>query len=205
MKMNKIGQSIKHGIATALLIGVAVIGLATGFESSAQAQERFRAFQLQNTAFGTTYFLSGGTNQSQGEGTYVYTGGTNSVTITNNAGGGAVSYYSNSTAIPFPLGFAQNVPVWWDLAATASGTGTSNLVFGLDLSFDNVNWISNAVTATLALTGSNNLATAVVYFPLGNGGSTNIFSGYTWGRWSYISTTQTNPVTVSQNQLQVYR
>lgn len=195
--MNKIGQSIKRGIARALLVGVAALALAMSFESNAQAQERLRMFQLINTSIGTGYYLTGGTNQNQGEGVYVYTGGTNSITLTNSQ-----TIYAPTSAVPFSLAPFQNVPVWWNLTTTAAGAGTSNTVVGVDLTADGVYWQSNAVSATIAQTGTGTNI-ALVYFPLNNG--TNVFSGWSQARWSYASTTQTNNVTLLQNQFQLVR
>lgn len=199
---NKIVESLNRRIAKAVLIGVAVVGLAMGFESSATAQERFIYKQMTNTAFGTAYFLTGGSNIVTGNGYQIYQGGTNSVTLTNLLASQNVISNSPSTATPFSLDFAQNVPVWWDASAYAGGTGTSNLVLQLDLSPNGSTWIVQAVTATLPLTGTSTNE-QLFYFALSNG--TNVFSGYSWARWSFAYSTQTNNVTVVKNQLQVYR
>ena len=198
MKQNK--RSYRGGMFSLVetLIVIAVLGLVAAISTpNASAQQRLRPFVLHNTAIGTAYDLLGGTQQNQGEGVYVYTGGTNSVTLTN-----AQSIYAPTTAVPFSLAPLQNVPVWWNLAATAAGTGTSNTVVGLDLSADGVYWTSNSITATIAQTGTGTNI-ALVYFPLNNG--TNVFSGWSQARWSYASTAQTNNVTLLANQLQVVR
>lgn len=198
MKQNKC--SYRGGMFSLVetLIVIAVLGLlAASSLPTLHAQERLRGYQLQNSALGTAYFLTGGSNTIVGSGRVVYQGGTNSVTLTN-----AQSIYAPTSAVPISLAPLQNVPVWWNLATTAANTGTSNTVVGLDLTADGTYWVSNAVTATIAQTGTGTNV-ALVYFPLSNG--TNVFSGWSQARWSYASTTQTNNVTLLQNQLQVVR
>ena len=180
------------------LILITLLGLfALWAPPPAAAQEYLHGYQLTNTVFGTAYYPLGGTNQSQGDGVYLYTGGTNSVTLTNTQ-----TLYAPATATAISLAPFQNVPAWWNLATTAAGAGTSNTVVGLDLTADGVYWNSNAITATIAQAGTGTNI-ALVYFPLSNG--TNVFSGWSQARWSYASTTQTNNVTLLQNRLQLVR
>jgi prepilin-type N-terminal cleavage/methylation domain-containing protein len=177
-----------------MMIVIAMLVILT--RRVAVAQEQMVKKQLQNTTFGTGYFLAGGSNVLWQDGTTIYTGGTNSVTLTN-----AQATYSPATATPISLAFAQNVPVWWLLATTSANAGTSNTVVGLDLTADGVYWTSNSVTATIAQTGTGT-NTSLVYFPLNNG--TNVFSGWTQARWSYAQTAQLTNVTLLQNQLQSF-
>ena len=180
------------------ILVIAVLGLVAAISiPNAHAQERLRNYQLQNTGIGTAYFLTGGSNTVVGAGRVVYQGGTNSVTLTNSQ-----TIYAPSTAVAMSCAPLQNVPVWWNLAATASGAGTSNTVVGIDLTADGTYWVSNAVTATIAQNGTGTNV-ALVYFPLSNG--TNVFSGWSQWRWSYASTAQPNNVTLLANQLQVVR
>lgn len=188
--MKKLNKTI-GAVALALLALLAIT-----FTASAQPIQ-LKSITLTNFNIGTLYYPLGGSNVSQGEGTYFYTGGTNTVTLTN-----AQTIYAPSTAASFSLAALQNVPVWWSLAVTCGNAGTSNTVVGLDLSPDGVYWTSNTVTATIASAGTaTNVAN--IYFPLNNG--TNVFSGYSRGRWSYASTAQTNNVTLLQNRLQAVR
>lgn len=167
-----------------ILSGIAAFTLAMGFTTTSQAQERFRNNALTNTAMPTAYAMQGGTN---------------SVTATN-----AQTLYSPSTAKAVFLGGMQNVPVYWDVAVTAAGAGTSNTVVGLDLSADEngVYWASNALTTTIAQVGTGTNTSHVL---LGVTNGVNALSGYQWARWGYISTTQTNNVTLLQNHLRNFR
>jgi len=158
------------------MIGIAAVTLAMGLASNAVAQERIRATLLVNPAFPT-----GGSN----------------VTLTNSQ-----ATYAPGTAVPVALNGLQTVPVWWVVTTTSAGAGTSNTVVGLDLSADGTYWSSNALTATIAQTGTGTNI-ALTYFPVNNG--TNVFSGYQLARWSYASTAQLTNVTLLVNQLQAYR
>lgn len=180
-------------IVTALLGLLAVVAIP-----QLHAQERLRAYPLVNSGIGTAYAPAGGSNVMTTLGVYVLAGNTNTVTLTNGQ-----SIYAPSTATAFSCAPLQNVPVWWNLAATASGAGTSNTVVGIDLTADGTYWVSNALTATIAMNGTSTNV-ALIYFPLSSNG-TNAFSGWSQWRWSYASTSQTNNVTLLQNRLQVVR
>lgn len=172
----KLKKMIRNCIAA---VALAVVTLSL----TAEAQLQFKALPLTNSAFPTAY---------------APVNRTNTVTITNSA------TWSPTGASLVNLAPLQGVPVWWDVATSAGGIGTSNTVLAVDLSSDAQGqyWASNAVSVTVAQTGTN-VNNLHAYFALNNG--TNVFSGYQWARWSYASTAQTNGVTLLQNEFKVVR
>jgi hypothetical protein len=194
MNMKNILQTATRRLS--LVIGVAALALAA--VTVAQAQERVRVTgPLINTNFGTAYYLTGGSNVMTGMGLVTWTGGTNSVTLTN-----AQAAYSGSSGVPVYIGNMRSQPFYWDLAGYAAAAGTSNTVAGIDLSSDGTYWTSNSITATLAMTGTSTNE-SLTYFPATNG--VNVLSGWQWARWSYASTAQLTNVTLLRNQFNQLR
>ena len=195
---NKIGQSMERGIAKALLVGIAVVGLAMGFESDAQAQERFRFDWFTNSTFITPYTQIVASTNGLGQLTYTNAFYPGVVTQTNNSPG-----YYPATASVVDVTKWQNVPVTFflDGAITNSAAGSSNIVAFISLSQDQVYWTSNSASVTLTSVGNGNNLVAVTV-PLVNG--TNAFTGWEWARWDGLTTSGTNCV-VNKFGAGVYR
>ncbi|MDE2102333.1 MAG: hypothetical protein KGL39_34120 [Patescibacteria group bacterium] len=167
-------------ISTMLTAVMAAVTLLLAGCVTTPAQQ-FHVVQLTNTAWGTVYAPLNGTN-----------------TTTVSAASGA---YNNAGAVNFRLDGFQYVPVYWALSGYGQGTGTSNTVLRLEESPDGTYWVSNNVSITLAMNNSHS-STTNLCFPVTNG--TNAFTGYRYGRWTFISTAQTNDVHLQLNQLQAY-
>lgn len=186
-------------------------GLLALFTITAGAQERIRTIQMTNTAFGTSYYLQGGSNVLSGPGLISYQGGTNNQTGNMMAGMTVSNNWQGNTGVPFSLVDLQTVQVLWTIWSHSITNSTypiasvaSNETYTLDLSPvpDGSIWISNAVSQTV--TQNSTLTNqATVMFPAING--TNAFTGYYWARWSGFNTSATNPVVTDKNQLNFFR
>jgi hypothetical protein len=192
-----------------LVIGVAALALAAA--TAALAQERIRSYQLVNTNFGTSYYLTGGSNVLTGMGYVTYTGGTNPVSGNALAGMGVTNNYQGPGGVPVDLSPLQSGQFMWVITTHSATNATyptasvaSNEVYQLDVRPDAAGtiWISNFLSQTVTQNSTFTNTTATVY---GAPNGTNVFTGYYWARWSGFNTAATNPVITDKNQFNIYR
>ena len=189
----KSARPFRNIIATAILIGVAVLGLAT--INISQAEERYRQINLTNPYFPTVYSPSNG----------VVTLGLTNTALANGAAGVSNTLASVPYAPNIFIGDLQGQPFYWvtAAAATANQGANSNLVIYLDASPDGNVWTTNHLYSQSTLLDNGSTNWTITGYPVTNG--TNALSPYKFVRWTQYVNGGTNGTYVLANYLQVFK